>query len=83
MHLKMPQDIVDFVADRGIVQEEVTSLEEAIPDTDVLYMTRVQRERFTEAGEYEAALGLYELSPHIMTKVKVHGRLKLTINVKV
>ena len=70
MHLKMPQDIVDFVADRGIVQEEVTSLEEAIPDTDVLYMTRVQRERFTEAGEYEAALGRYELSPHIMTKVR-------------
>lgn len=35
-------------------QEEFGSIEEALPDTDVLYMTRIQRERFESAEEYEA-----------------------------
>ncbi len=38
--LRMPQEVVDYVASRGIPQQEVNTLEEAIPDTDVLYMTR-------------------------------------------
>ena len=36
----MPREVVDFVSSRGITQEVFTSLEEALPDTDVLYMTR-------------------------------------------
>lgn len=35
-------------------QEEFESIEEALPDTDVLYMTRIQKERFGSAQEYEA-----------------------------
>ena len=35
-------------------QEEFGSIEEALPDTDVLYMTRIQKERFSLAEEYEA-----------------------------
>lgn len=35
-------------------QEEFGSIEEALPDTDVLYMTRIQKERFQRAEEYEA-----------------------------
>ena len=38
--LRMPQDVVEYLASRGIPQEEVATLEEAIPDTDVLYITR-------------------------------------------
>ena len=36
----MPREVVDFVSSHGITQEVFTSLEEALPDTDVLYMTR-------------------------------------------
>jgi carbamoyl-phosphate synthase/aspartate carbamoyltransferase/dihydroorotase len=36
-----------------IPQEEFESIEEALPDTDVLYMTRIQKERFGSAQEYE------------------------------
>lgn len=36
------------------LQEEFESIEEALPDTDVLYMTRIQKERFGSAQEYEA-----------------------------
>ncbi|NXA44064.1 PYR1 protein, partial [Eudromia elegans] len=52
--LRMPPDIVRFVASRGIEQEELGSIEEALPDTDVLYVTRIQKERFGSAAEYEA-----------------------------
>ncbi|NXG91374.1 PYR1 protein, partial [Stercorarius parasiticus] len=43
--LRMPPNITSFVASKGIKQEEFGSIEEALPDTDVLYMTRIQKER--------------------------------------
>lgn len=68
--LGMPPDIAAFVASKGISQEEFGSIEEALPDTDVLYMTRIQRERFESAEEYEACFGQFILTPHIMTRAK-------------
>ncbi|KAM8810028.1 multifunctional protein CAD [Eudromia elegans] len=68
--LRMPPDIVRFVASRGIEQEELGSIEEALPDTDVLYVTRIQKERFGSAAEYEACFGQFVLTPHIMTRAK-------------
>lgn len=35
-------------------QEEFSSIEEALPDTDVLYITRIQKERFASEEEYKA-----------------------------
>ncbi|XP_074717241.1 multifunctional protein CAD isoform X2 [Strix uralensis] len=68
--LRMPPDITSFVASKGIKQEEFGSIEEALPDTDVLYMTRIQKERFQLAQEYEACFGQFILTPHIMTRAK-------------
>lgn len=50
--LGMPDHIVNYVAERGIPQEKFSSLEDVLPDTDVLYMTRIQRERFASPEEY-------------------------------
>ncbi|XP_043538142.1 CAD protein isoform X1 [Chiloscyllium plagiosum] len=69
-NLRMPQNIIHFLASRGIKQEEFDSLEEALPDTDVLYMTRIQKERFASEEEYRACFGQFILTPHIMTKGK-------------
>ncbi len=49
--LKVPSYIRDDVL-QGFEYEEVTSLDEALPQLDVLYMTRVQRERFFNEEEY-------------------------------
>lgn len=68
--LRMPADIIHFVASKGIKQEEFDSLEEALPDTDVLYVTRIQKERFDSVQEYEACFGQFILTPHIMTRAK-------------
>lgn len=43
---------MNYVSKRGVSQEMFRSLEEALPDTDVLYMTRIQRERFATQDEY-------------------------------
>lgn len=45
------------------LQEEFESIEEALPDTDVLYMTRIQKERFESSQEYEAVSARAEGRP--------------------
>ncbi len=51
--LKIPEYILtEVVEPAGIEYEEVTSLEDAMPDLDLLYMTRVQRERFFNEADY-------------------------------
>ncbi|XP_055088208.1 CAD protein [Periophthalmus magnuspinnatus] len=69
-NLHMPPEICSYVASKGIKQEEFESIEEALPDTDVLYMTRIQKERFSSEEEYEACFGQFILTPHIMTGAK-------------
>lgn len=68
--LQMPKNVVDALDKAGIVQEKFASLEEALPGTDVLYMTRIQRERFELDEEYEKASGLYVLTPKLMRIAK-------------
>ena len=52
--------------------EEVTSLEDAMPSLDVLYMTRVQRERFSDPAVYERLKDSYILDPEKMKLAKEH-----------
>jgi aspartate carbamoyltransferase catalytic subunit len=51
--LQMPVHIMQFVASKGISQDKFDTLEDALSETDVLYMTRIQRERFSSQEEYE------------------------------
>lgn len=69
-NLKMPKHIVNYVSSKGISQEEFPSLETVLPDTDVLYMTRIQRERFETQEEYDRACGLFVVTPQLMTRAK-------------
>ncbi|MBR7084405.1 MAG: aspartate carbamoyltransferase [Oscillospiraceae bacterium] len=64
--LKMPSYIKDTIRAHGGTFEETESLEEAIPKLDVLYMTRIQRERFASQEEYEAQKDTYILTPQKM-----------------
>ncbi|MBU5452515.1 aspartate carbamoyltransferase [Pseudoflavonifractor sp. MSJ-30] len=54
----------------GFPYEEVTSLEDAMPKLDVLYMTRIQRERFSNPAVYERLKGSYILDPEKMKLAK-------------
>ena len=62
--LRSPQYILTDVLDpKGISYEEVTSLEDAMPRLDILYMTRVQRERFFNEADYVRLKDSYILTP--------------------
>lgn len=68
--LGMPDYIIQYANSQGILQEEFSSLEVALPDTDVLYMTRIQKERFGTLEDYERACGHFIVTPHLMTRAK-------------
>ncbi len=60
--LRMPREYIDFCRKQGIEFEEHTDFsKEVIDSTDILYMTRVQRERFSDIMEYEKVKDLYTL----------------------
>ncbi len=69
--LKIPGFIRYNVLEKlGIPYTEVTSLEEAIPDLDILYMTRIQRERFDDAAEYDRLKDSYVLTAEKLAAAK-------------
>ncbi len=59
--LMVPQYVKDILNSHGCEYKEVSSLEETIPELDVLYMTRIQSERFASVEEYEAQKNVYVL----------------------
>lgn len=60
----------NYIKDKGIECVETESLDEAMPQLDVLYMTRIQRERFTDAAQYERLKDSYVLTPEKMQAAK-------------
>jgi aspartate carbamoyltransferase catalytic subunit len=60
--LAVPGYMLDFMKEHGQRFVEVTNLEATMPQLDVLYMTRIQRERFTDPLEYDRLKGVYVLS---------------------
>ena len=73
--LKMPAEYKEFLKERGISFEESFSLEEGISDTDILYMTRVQRERFTDAIEYERVKNIYSLQGSMLNDTRPNMKI--------
>jgi len=69
--LRVPRYLISDVIDRkGIPYEETTSLEEAMPKLDILYMTRVQRERFFNEADYLRLKDSYVLTPEKLVPAK-------------
>ncbi|MBQ9833512.1 MAG: aspartate carbamoyltransferase, partial [Clostridia bacterium] len=60
--LKMPTYVTDVLDAKGISYTETRDLESSIADLDVLYMSRVQRERFVSEEEYERLKDVYILT---------------------
>ncbi len=68
--LKVPDYIIDELKDKNIPYEEVISLDESIGDLDLLYMTRVQKERFFNEEDYIRLKDFYILDKTKMNKAK-------------
>ena len=65
--LRVPDYVIhEILTPKGIPYEEVTSLEESMPKLDILYMTRVQKERFFNEDDYIRLKDTYILTPEKM-----------------
>ncbi len=69
--LKLPSYVKsDYIKSRGIPYEQTTDLEAAMPQLDILYMTRVQKERFFNEEDYLRLKDLYILTPEKLRDAK-------------
>lgn len=74
--LRMPKEYRDFCEANGITYHEYTKFDaEVINQSDILYMTRVQRERFTDIMEYERVKNLYTLRNSMLADSKPNLRV--------
>jgi aspartate carbamoyltransferase catalytic subunit len=68
--LQMPADIVADLRQRGVEVEETTNLEAAMAQADVLYMTRIQKERFADPAEYDRLKNSYILTREMVERIR-------------
>ena len=74
--LKLPRYVKEeALKKKGIPYTQTTSLEEALPQLDILYMTRVQKERFFNEEDYIRLKDSYILTPEKL----VHAKADLSI----
>lgn len=74
--LKLPDEYKMFCKENNIAFTEHDELtEEAISDADILYMTRVQKERFTDLYEYEKVKDVYTLRNKLLENTKPNMRI--------
>ena len=74
--LQMPQEYKDFCDEHGIRYYETRDFsEEVINSSDIIYMTRVQRERFTDLIEYERVKNIYNLHNSMLANSRDNVRV--------
>jgi aspartate carbamoyltransferase catalytic subunit len=60
--LRMKPAVIDDMKKSGIEVIEVDNIKKAVKDTDIVYMTRIQKERFPDVREYERVKGLFRIT---------------------
>ncbi|HIK00356.1 TPA: aspartate carbamoyltransferase [archaeon] len=69
--LSMPKDVTTELKDKFEIEiKEYTKLENIVKDADVLYITRIQKERFPDPGEYEKVKGAYKIDLNVLENAK-------------
>lgn len=67
--LRMPEDITSILKQKGIEIEETEDLFKAASESDVIYMTRIQKERFGDLSEYERVKGRYIIDGRFLKRL--------------
>lgn len=68
--LKLPSSVKRYIKEAGLEYHQTTDINDIINDVDILYMTRVQRERFGDHLEYERVKNAYILHNNMLDKSK-------------
>jgi len=70
--LRMPASLIEELKARGVPQQEGSDLEAVLGQTNVLYVTRVQKERFENLDDYEKVRGAYTITTETMSRAPEH-----------
>ena len=70
--LKARPEVIEYLRKRGVPFEEVDSVDQVIEEIDVMYVTRIQKERFPDPMEYEKVKGAYRITLNLLKKGKDH-----------
>lgn len=73
--LCMPESVLQSIRRTGREAAQTEDLAAVLPELDVLYMTRIQKERFPSEEAYEAVRGAYGLTPELMESAKEEMRV--------
>jgi aspartate carbamoyltransferase catalytic subunit len=68
--LRMPEEITSSLKQKGIEVEETEDLLKAASHSDLIYMTRIQKERFGDLSEYEQVKGRYIIDGEFLKRLK-------------
>ncbi|MBN2004395.1 MAG: aspartate carbamoyltransferase, partial [Anaerolineae bacterium] len=68
--LRLPMTLMNDLRDRGIKVRETHDVADVIENADVLYVTRIQKERFGDPKQYEEVKDCYEITPELMKRAK-------------
>lgn len=68
--LKMPDSIIKYLKKQGVEVLQTSKIEDVLKETDVLYMTRIQKERFPDPAEYLKVAGGYRITADTLEGVR-------------
>lgn len=75
VELKLPSYVKRHIKDKKLTYYQYTDLMEVIPHADIIYMTRIQRERFSDPIEYEKVKNAYNLDNSMLTNARENMRI--------
>ena len=68
--LSMPREVINECKELGVNPKSTTKLEKALADADVLYVTRIQKERFPDLEEYNRVVGMFQITSSLIQQAK-------------
>lgn len=68
--LRLPLNLMNDLINAKMDVRETDRVEDVIGDVDVLYVTRIQKERFTDMAQYEEVKNYFEITPEVMVNAK-------------
>jgi len=75
LELKLPSSVKMHIKEKKLEYYQYTDLSEAIPKADIIYMTRIQRERFSDPIEYEKVKNAYILNKSLINNSKSNMKI--------
>lgn len=75
VELKLPSYVKRHIKEKNLAYHQYTELQEVIPKVDIIYMTRIQRERFSDPMEYEKVKNAYNLDNSMLDDARENLRI--------